>query len=277
MPIESIKKLTDEFKSHREKREISLQHIHNKTRIDIKYLRAIEEGNFDIMPQVYLRAFIKEYAKSIDLDPDETLNKYELAIAGNYGIEESLDDDKARKENKNEKKKLVYTSENLKGVEESSSPKNNNMIIGVAGLAAVIIIGLVFFIFSNNSDSEIVKENPYQEILEESAQRFEAPSNEVNSSEILDSISLKIATIDTSWIRILVDGKDEQEYIMRPDREKEFKAVNEFRILTGNAGGLVLFLNDKKLKFDNPRGAIRNYKVTRKGIETIESTPVKSK
>ena len=104
MPIESIKKLTDEFKSHREKREISLQHIHNKTRIDIKYLRAIEEGNFDIMPQVYLRAFIKEYAKSIDLDPDETLNKYELAIAGNYGIEESLDDDKARKENKMKRK-----------------------------------------------------------------------------------------------------------------------------------------------------------------------------
>lgn len=279
MPTESIKKLTDEFKTHREKKEISLQSIHNKTRIDIKYLRAIEDGNFDVMPEVYLRAFIKEYAKSIELDPEETLKNYEMAIAGTYGIEEKTEteEDKPKKENKSEKKKLVYTSENLTGQEETVSKNNNSMIIGIGGTAVLIIAAVVFFFLNNNSAPEIVKENPYQDILEESAQRFEAPSEEISAAANVDSIALKITTIDTSWIRILVDGKDEQEYIMRPDREKDFKAVKEFNLLTGNAGGLVLYLNGKKLEFDNPRGAIRNYKINSNGIEKIESPPVKSK
>ncbi|MBU2493840.1 MAG: DUF4115 domain-containing protein [Bacteroidetes bacterium] len=279
MPTESIKKLADEFKSHREKKEISLQLIHNRTRIDIKYLRAIEEGNFDVMPQVYLRAFIKEYAKSIELDPAETIKKYEMAIAGNYGIETTRDEEgeKSKKEIKSEIKKLIYTSENLKGPEDSVPQKNNNLLIGIVAVASVIILALVIYIISNNSEPEILKENQYQDVLEESKERFEAPSEEIVPAEKVDSISLKITTVDTSWIRILVDGKDEQEYILKPQREKDFKAAREFKLLTGNAGGLVLILNGKKLDFDNPPGAIRNYLINRKGIQTLESSPVKSK
>ena len=280
MPTESIKKLADEFKSHREKKEISLQLIHNKTRIDAKYLKAIEEGNFDIMPQVYLRAFIKEYAKSIELDPEETLKKYEMAVAGTYGVEGPVEEgsEKPKKETKTEKKTLVYTSENLKGPEEAAPKSNNNKLLGLAGAAAIIIAAIVIFVWNGNSEPEIVKENPYENILEDKTQeRFEAPSQEVAAPARLDSLTLKITTIDTSWIRILIDGSDEQEYIMHPNREKNFKAAKEFKLLTGNAGGLVLYLNGKKLDFDNPRGAIRNLKINSDGVERIESSPVKSK
>lgn len=279
MPTESIKKLTDEFKTHREKKEISLQLIHNKTRIDIKYLRAIEEGNFDVMPQVYLRAFVKEYAKSIELDPEETLKKYELAITGQYGVEVSVEEEteKPKKETKSEKKKLVYTSENLKGPEESAAKNNNNIRIGLAGAAAIIIATVVIFIWNGNSEPEIVKENPYDEILQENNQRFESPSEEIAAPQKSDSLTLKIATIDTSWIRILIDGSNEQEYIMRPDREKNFKASNEFKLLTGNAGGLLLYLNGQQLEFDNPKGAIRNYIINSDGIRIFESPPVNKK
>ena len=278
MLTESIKKLTDELKTHREKKEISLQLIHNKTRIDIKYLKAIEEGNFAVMPQVYLRAFIKEYAKSIELDPEEVLKKYEMAIAGTYGIEEPVEEEgeRSKKEVKAEKKKLVYTSENLKGPEETPSKNNNNLIMILAGIGAVIVIAVLFFFINNSSEPEIIKENPYQDILEENTQRFDAPSEETSTpGERVDSLTLKITTVDTSWIRILIDGKDEQEYIMRPDREKDFRAARDFRLLTGNAGGIVLYLDGKKLAIDNPKGAIRNYKISREGVETIESTPVK--
>lgn len=276
MSTESIKKLTDEFKSHREKKEISLQLIHNKTRIDIKYLKAIEDGNFDVMPQVYLRAFLKEYAKSIDLDPEETLRNYEKAAAGLYGIEEEVEHeaDKSKKEGKQEKKKLVYTSENVRGVEEPSAKKNNNLIIGFAAAGAVIAVAVLFFILTK-SEPEIIKENPYEEILEETADRFE--STEDVSDEIVDSISLKITTKDSSWIRLLIDGKGEQEFIMRPNNQKNFKAAREFTLLTGNAGAIELFLNNKKLEIDGQQGSIRNYKISSSGIVRIDNPPVKSK
>lgn len=276
MSTESIKKLTDEFKSHREKKEISLQLIHNKTRIDIKYLKAIEDGNFDVMPQVYLRAFLKEYAKSIDLNPEETLKNYEKAVAGLYGIEEAVEHeaDKSKKESKQEKKKLVYTSENVRGVEEPAAKKNNNLIIGLAAAGAVIVVAVLFFILGKN-EPEIIKENPYEEILEETSDRFE--TTEEISDEPGDSISLKITTKDSSWIRLLIDGKGEQEFIMRPNNQKNFKAAREFTLLTGNAGAIEIFLNNKKLEIDGQQGSIRNYKISSSGIVRIDSPPVKSK
>lgn len=82
MSVELLKKFGQELKAVREQKDIPLQQIFNKTRIDIKFLHAIEDGNFEIMPEVYLRAFIKEYAKSLDLDPNVVIQKYDSAKQG---------------------------------------------------------------------------------------------------------------------------------------------------------------------------------------------------
>ena len=46
MSSESLKKFSEELKTHREKNDVSLQQIHGRTRIDIKFLKAMEEGKF---------------------------------------------------------------------------------------------------------------------------------------------------------------------------------------------------------------------------------------
>ncbi|KAB2843243.1 MAG: DUF4115 domain-containing protein, partial [Melioribacteraceae bacterium] len=97
------------------------------------------------------------------------------------------------------------------------------------------------------------------------------------SDEPVDSISLKITSKDSSWIRILIDGTGEQEFMMRPKNEKNFKAAREFTLLTGNAGAIEIFLNNQKLAIEGQIGSIRNYKINRNGITRIENPPVKSK
>ena len=58
----------------------SLDDIHNQTRINLKHLRAIERGDFPSLPQTYVRAFIREYARIVGLDEEDTLARYnELA------------------------------------------------------------------------------------------------------------------------------------------------------------------------------------------------------
>ena len=61
MSLEELKKFSNELKEHREKTGITLQQISQKTKIDIKFLKSIEESNFDILPEIYIKAFIKEY------------------------------------------------------------------------------------------------------------------------------------------------------------------------------------------------------------------------
>ena len=53
-------KFAEELKEARTKSQLTLQHIASKTRIDLKFLEYMEKGNFNFLPDLYIKAFIKE-------------------------------------------------------------------------------------------------------------------------------------------------------------------------------------------------------------------------
>lgn len=58
--------------------DISLESLQETTKIQKRYLLAIEQGNLHLLPgKFYARAFIKEYATAVGLDPDELLKSYQ--------------------------------------------------------------------------------------------------------------------------------------------------------------------------------------------------------
>lgn len=60
---------------------ISLEDLQETTKIRKRYLEAIEEGNFKVLPGTfYVRAFIKSYAEAVGLDPNEVLRLYRNVI-----------------------------------------------------------------------------------------------------------------------------------------------------------------------------------------------------
>ena len=61
----------------RRNRGISLEQIAESTKINIRSLRAIEDGQFDKLPGgVYTTSYIRQYAKAIDFDDAELLAFY---------------------------------------------------------------------------------------------------------------------------------------------------------------------------------------------------------
>jgi len=64
-----------EFLSQKRKEKgFSLEKISQETKINLSYLRAIEEDDYsNLPPPVYLRAIIKKYSRYLHLDPDEVL------------------------------------------------------------------------------------------------------------------------------------------------------------------------------------------------------------
>ena len=77
---------TDSFysllKSHRESKGVEIQEIAEYTKINPKYLHAIESGDFKVLPNVYMRLFLRSYAQFIGADTKQALDDYELHTTG---------------------------------------------------------------------------------------------------------------------------------------------------------------------------------------------------
>ena len=69
-----------ELKELRLSKEISLEELETRTKINIRYLEAIEEGNFEILPVPYLRLFLRAYATEIGGNSDRSLEQLDSFI-----------------------------------------------------------------------------------------------------------------------------------------------------------------------------------------------------
>lgn len=70
--------LGDRLKKERENRKLSLDQLAASTRIQKKFLLALEEGRFDALPAgVFVVGFIRSYAAALGLDSDPLIAEYE--------------------------------------------------------------------------------------------------------------------------------------------------------------------------------------------------------
>lgn len=70
------------LRSQREARGVSLRDIADSSKISLRYLEALEQDRFDVLPApVFAKGFLREYARVVGLDPDEAVNLYLLSRA----------------------------------------------------------------------------------------------------------------------------------------------------------------------------------------------------
>lgn len=249
-------KLAEELKEARTKNNLTLKQLAAKTRIDLKFLEAMEEGNFSFLPDLYVKAFVKEYANVTGLDPEITLNKYEAAKEGlpyqetsgeeseNHSEidaeEKNTEDDTRKKAEDKEKedsqeqvpkfrevKHSAHQSDAIYSkppVFDSTPPKRteqpqnkNNIIIGAAIGAIIILFGLIYLLFFNSSDEIVVPEKPYDEVVTESRQRYE----EVPSSTADSSVKNEM-TVDSLNLTIQTTDTSWVRVILDNTKEEEF-------------------------------------------------------
>lgn len=132
------------LKEARERKGYSLDDLQEITKIQKRYLVGIEEGNFNNMPgSFYVRAFIKQYAEAVDLDPDELLEQYKREIPASQTEEvvQSYSTSHSRK-------KLASTKN--KGLNEAM-PK---MIVALFAIVIVVVIAILMITKMNESSGE---------------------------------------------------------------------------------------------------------------------------
>lgn len=76
-----LTELGDKLKQARREKGLSLDDLQQVTKIQKRYLVAIEEGNYAVMPgKFYARAFIKQYAEAVGLDSATLFDEFESEV-----------------------------------------------------------------------------------------------------------------------------------------------------------------------------------------------------
>ncbi len=303
-----LNKFADELKKKREESGLNLQQLSTKTRIDLKFLEAIEQGNFAFLPELYVKAFVKQYAKTIGLDENVILKKYEAAKEGKeydpdppvakdeketseYSEEKTTEQkiEKPAPPTVEEHKPAVKPAQPVKSYVDEAKPKTAEdeskankqlMIFGLGSVGLIIAAALIYFLFFNQNNKIIVEENPIDEAIEESNQRYieeksdiQIPDDSTLAAVSSDSLHLTFFAKDTSWIFVVLDNNRTQEFTLAPNSKMSVSALNNFKATVGNSGAVMLKLNNKDVDFSGKSRSVRYFKLDKTGLVYLNSPP----
>ena len=285
MATELLIKFAEELKSARETKGLTLQQIASRTRIDLKFLQAIEDANYDVLPELYIRAFIKEYAQILDLNPKETQQKFDIAKSGKTEQNASFEEKPIPKSEKtsetiNESDKNSALP-NIQSQKKIFSDIKFNYFAGISVILVTLII--IYFAFIKEPTSSIIQEKQAIENPDSNKNRYEIiPNNKSQNStssdiDLNDSLKLSIITTERVWVKVLSDGKLKNQQIIQPNTKMIYTALKNFSVSLGNAGVVKLFFNNKPIQNISKYGELKNIFITPDSIRyyTI-SLPLKN-
>ncbi len=303
-----LDKFADELRQQRESAGLTLKQMATKTRIDIKFLEAIDNGNFSFLPDLYVKAFIKSYAKTVGLDEDITLKKFEAAKEGleyDPNPPEPVEEIKHEEKQKEQPKTDIPKTEEPKVEQPKPTPKptpplksyaeeqkhysvddevkaNKQLLIfGLGGIGLIIVAAIIYFFVFNKSDKIIVEETPIEEVIHQDNQRYieEEPADQPNESDSTvvpvssDSLHLTFLAKETSWIFVVLDNNKQQEFTLAPNLKFTISAAKEIKATIGNSGAVSLQLDNQPVDFTGRTGSVRYIKLDRAGLVYLNAPP----
>lgn len=146
------------LKEARVSKGYSLEDLQEKTKIQKRYLSAIEEGNYGVMPGTfYVRAFIKQYAEAVDLDANELLETYKSElptskVAENLGTGATIQQG-AKVTDSRRRSNVAKTASSNKKFSEVM-PK---FVVAIFIVVAIIVLA---YLMINQPDNNAVEEKP---------------------------------------------------------------------------------------------------------------------
>ncbi len=84
----------------------------------------------------------------------------------------------------------------------------------------------------------------------------EADQHVVGLTSTPPTYVLRAETLATTWLHLVIDERQELEYLLQPNEKYTWRAMSGFRLRIGNAAGLQLYLNDQPLKALGENGEV---------------------
>jgi len=252
------------FKKARESKGITLDQIAKETRISTRFLAAIEDEEFELLPGgIFNRGFVRTFAERVGLEPDQAVADYERLVS-------------------------VRVEPDPMASENARPSKNERRLYPIAlGVLAIAIA--IFYVVTRDSsravDSPVASPElvrpvqqdpppspPVPEAAPETTQAESArPPTTAAQPEpvrtppppVAQAITLDIQALEPTWIKVRSDGNSVVAgEILERGMTRKFTAEMSLYISVGNAAGLTLKINDRPVKPLGKSGQIRSVTFT---------------
>ncbi len=283
----------------REAKGLSIDDVQELTKIQKRYLEAIEEGNYEILPgQFYVRAFIRQYAETIGVDVSGFLT--EKPVVEESTVASTVEEVKHEE--------IPSRASKLK--EPLSNVKSSRVMDYLPRiLVAILIIGICIAIYmmfpskndgksadtnqtQSNSNSEIEKpkNNALDQAKVNNTKKTEKPKNDVTEQTpaqkiTVDSAAGKRTTISLSGTDVFklevvangesyvdlknANGKMFYSGILKQGQTQNYDLTdeNEVTVNIGASNNVELRINDEIFKYPvSPTNAVHQ-KITIKNLK----------
>ncbi|MGK7877932.1 MAG: helix-turn-helix domain-containing protein [Xenococcaceae cyanobacterium] len=222
--LKKLKELGSCLHQIRTEQRISIGAIAEKTRIQARLLRAIEEGQIEVLPEpVYIRGFIQQFANALGL------NGVEFASA-------------------------FPTDSSIGGIKYTFWWRLPSLQLRPLHLYLLYILLVMFSVrgLSNvlkHSALEVSRQQPVvQSSSESQSTQSAAQPLSVSGQHQAKPVVVDITLKDQCWLRVVVDGKTEFEGILPEGTHRTWVANEQLTVRAGNAGGVLVAFNDEQAK-----------------------------
>ncbi|HYN20067.1 MAG TPA: RodZ domain-containing protein [Thermoanaerobaculia bacterium] len=242
----------DWLRRQREMREITLRDIADRTKISMRYLQAMEDNRFDLLPApIFAKGFLREYARYVGLSPDEVVNHYLSVQQQALGDEEAKKDQTLSHQNPHRPKPV------------------RSWTYGIFLAAAVfVLIGLVAalaWIADRRRESPDTDSTP-PPIAAPPQLSPEPLSEQSNPNRPKAPLEVTLDTTGDCWVEVTVDGKLILAEQRMQGESLPIQAQQSVQIKLGDAGVAEIQVNGAPYPLNGKPGEVRELTID---LETV--------
>ncbi|WP_066635349.1 helix-turn-helix domain-containing protein [Desulfolucanica intricata] len=243
----------------REAKGLSLQQAEEETKIRRKYLEALENEKFDVLPgPVYVKAFIKTYAKYLGLNGEELV----AGLTGQAAEEIPV---------------FIKKAENTLMDRPAFTWKPRYWRY----LAAIFLVGVIalFGAAYKENNSFLTERRTGTPQQSEQTDREDVNHNNIenNNKQSADNntttedeqgVNLRLnVTSERCWMLVKVDGNIAFEGTLPAGQSKDFTAQEEIWFKLGNTGAVQVVVNGENHGYLDKNATINDYTVNKSGLQ----------
>ena len=230
----------------REAKGVSLDDIARSTRVGKRHLEALESETWSELPSpVFVKGFIRAYCDFLEASPDEALGLYR-EVTG-----EAVKPDR-----------LLSAMRTPPARRFGPLMVSAILFIALGASLFALRIGLKSSPRAAPGVSAPARSNPESVASTKtppaasSAAVAVQPAPTSTGEQKPGGQRLLIRAVEPTWIRVQVDEGQVTEELMQPGAVREWTAARRFVLTVGNAGGLEVDLNGRRIPPLGARGAV---------------------